>query len=50
MGDTKNTCKILVGKREGESPFGIPVHIIEASIEINDRVVQCVSAEWIKLT
>jgi hypothetical protein len=49
MGYTKNAYKILVGKHEGKSLFGIPWHIFEASIEMNDKGIQRVSAEWIKL-
>lgn len=50
MGDMKSTCKILVGKHEGKSPFGIPRHIFEASIEIIDKGIQRVGTDWIKLT
>jgi hypothetical protein len=50
MGNMKNTCKMLVGKHEEKSPFGIPGHMFEASIEMIDKGTQSVGVEWIKLT
>jgi hypothetical protein len=50
MGDTKNACKILVGKHEGKSPFGISGHIFEASIEMNGKEVQCVCVDSLSLS
>jgi hypothetical protein len=47
MGETRDICRILVGKPEGKKPLGIPKHRWEDNVKIQE--VGCCCMDWIKL-
>jgi hypothetical protein len=49
MGERRGVYRILVGKREGKRPFGIPRHRWEDNIETDPQELGCGSMNWIEL-
>jgi hypothetical protein len=49
MGEKRNTCKVLVGKPEGNGPVGRPRHRWEFNIKGDHREMVCGGMEWIHL-
>ena len=49
MGDRKGLNRVLVGKPEGESPFGRPRRKWEDNIKMDLQEVGCGDMDWIEL-
>jgi len=49
MGEKRGTCRILVGKPEGQRPLGRPRHRWEDNIKMDFQEVGCEGMNWIKL-
>jgi hypothetical protein len=49
MGETENTCSILVGKTEGRRPLGRPRRRWENNIIMDVRAVGWEGVDWINL-
>jgi hypothetical protein len=49
MGETRNACRILVGKQEGKRPLGRPRLRWEDNIKIDLRKVRWDGMDWIEL-
>jgi hypothetical protein len=49
MGETRNACRILVGKLEGKRPLGGPRHRWVDNIKMNLREIGWDGRDWIEL-
>ena len=49
MGDSKDVCRILVGKPEIKRPFGRPRHRWEDNIKMDLQEVGCGGMDWIEM-
>jgi hypothetical protein len=49
MGETRNACKILMGKAEGKRPPGRPTHRWEDNIKMNLKEIRWGGVDWIDL-
>ena len=49
MEQSRNTYRVLVGKREGKRPSGRPRRRLEENIKMDLRDVGCDPGEWIDL-
>ncbi|KAJ4450588.1 hypothetical protein ANN_02013 [Periplaneta americana] len=50
MGESKNACRVLVGRQEGKRPLGRPRRRWEDNIKMDLREVGCDGRDWINLT
>jgi hypothetical protein len=49
MGETRNACRILVGKREGKRPIGRPRRWCVDNIKMDLREIGWDGVDWINL-
>ena len=49
MGEKKGVYRVLVGKAEGKSPLGRPMHRWEDNIKTDLQKVECGGMDWIDL-
>ena len=49
MGERRDVCRVLVGKREGKRPLGSPRRKWEDNIKIDLQEVGCGGMGWIDL-
>ena len=47
MEQSRNACRVLVGKPEGKRPLGTPRHRWEDNIEMDLKEVGCALGVWI---
>jgi hypothetical protein len=47
MGETRNACRILVGKTEGKIPLGRPRWVDNVKMDL--REIGCDGVDWIEL-
>ena len=50
MGESRGVYRILVGKPEGKSPLGRPMHRWEDNIKMDLQEMGCKYMDWIKVT
>lgn len=49
MGETRNSCRILVEKPEGKRPLGKPRHVWKDNIKLGIIEIGCEGMDWIHL-
>jgi len=49
MSDVKNLCKLLVGRPEGNKPFGKYRNLWEDNIKMSVKEIQCIGIDWVCL-
>jgi hypothetical protein len=49
IGETRNACRILVGKPEGNTPLEIPIRKWVDNIKIDLREIEWDGVDWIDL-